>query len=90
MADPTNVSMIADDRFPDVPVSTQGNNPWNDNTLGAPLLVTSNIDSGENVITVGDRGGVSMVRARPNGRGTFHIVEVPNATSGAGFAAGRP
>ena len=85
------MSMIANDLFPDVPMSTQGTNDWHDQSLG-PMVTdpTDGVPGNQNLLTVGDTQGFQWQRARPSGRGTFHATEGPDGVSGAGYAAGVP
>jgi hypothetical protein len=66
------MSMISNDRFPDVPMSTQGVNPWHDESLGPVTPAYDGIPGGQNLLAVGDNGGFSWQRARPSGTGNFH------------------
>ena len=76
------MSMIANDRFPDVPMATQGTNDWHDESLGGEVVTVDNIPGGQNLMTVGDDGGFEWQRARPNGTGGSHQTNyrVPNNT----------
>jgi hypothetical protein len=76
------MSLISNDRFPDVPMSTQGANSWHADSLGNQIEpeATDGIPGGQNMITIGDDGGFTWQRARPSGSGTFH--EVPTEYPG--------
>ena len=85
------MSMISNDRWPDVPMSTQGNNSWHDQTLGpqidGPL---DSIGTAQNYLEIGPDGkGFSFGKARTDGRGNHYRIENPDVM-GAGNAAGRP
>ena len=73
------MSMIANDRFPDVPMATQGTNSWHDDSLGDEVPAVDNIPGGQNLMTVGDDGGFEWQRARPNGTGGLPPDELPRA-----------
>ena len=64
--------MIAADRFPDVPMATQGVNTWHDESLGDQTANVDGIYHGQNQITLGPNGGMSWQRARPGQGDTFH------------------
>ena len=66
------MSMISNDRFPDVPMSTQGVNQWHDQSLGDPIEPADGVYHGQNQITLGPSGGMQWQRARPTIEGTFH------------------
>ena len=80
------MSMIANDRFPDVPMATQGQNSWSNDSLGDQVAAGDNeIPGGKNVLTAGPDGGMEMSRARPSGNGTFHHTSSKAGSSGAGY-----
>ena len=61
------MSMIANDRFPDVPMATQGTNDWHDESLGGEVVTVDNIPGGQNLMTVGGTGGFHQTNYRvPN------------------------
>jgi len=64
--------MIANDRFPDLPMATTGTNPWHDESLGAMTPAADQIQHGQNMIVLGPDGGMEWQRMRPSGNGTFH------------------
>jgi len=77
------MSMIANDRWPDVPMATQGTNPWHDESLGDQTPMVDGIPGGQNLMTIGDDGGFEWQRARPGGDGNFYqpTHRVPNNTT---------
>ena len=66
------MSMISNDRFPDVPMSTQGTNAWHDDSLGDQVDPVDGVYHGQNQIVIGPNGGMSWSTARPTAEGTFH------------------
>ena len=80
------MSMISNDRFPDVPMSTQGVNGWHDESLGSPVPNQDGIYHGQNLISLGPDGGMEYQRLRPGPNGTFyaHGANYPGNT-GAGY-----
>lgn len=66
------MSLISNDRFPDVPMSTQGVNNWHDDTLGDQADNADGVYHGQNQITLGPNGGMEWQRMRPGPNGTFH------------------
>ena len=66
------MSMISNDRFPDVPMAPRASTPG---TTKLSATRSTNYDGnyhGQNQITLGPNGGMSWQRARPGQGDTFH------------------
>ena len=84
------MSMISNDRFPDVPMATQGVNTWHNQNLGDPIETADGIQHGQNQITLGPNGGMSWQRARPSDSGTFHETGTAYpGNTGAGYTVAQ-
>ena len=80
------MSMIANDRFPDVPMATQGQNQWANDSLGDQVETNDGVPGGHNTLTAGPNGqGMELSRARASGNGTFHHTSSNAGSSGAGY-----
>jgi hypothetical protein len=76
------MSMVANDRWPDVPMATQGTNPWHEDSLGDETPAVDNIPGGQNLMTIGDDGGFEWQRVHPyEGRFYQPTHRVPHNTT---------
>jgi hypothetical protein len=67
--------MISNDRFPDVPMVTQGVNPWHDQSLGSIAAPDDGTGGNQNIITLGPKGGMQWQKARVGTDGSYHSVD---------------
>jgi hypothetical protein len=63
---------IQNDRFPDVPMSTQGTNDWHDDSLEDQLPDDQCVATGMASLSVGATHGFQWQKARPTADGGFY------------------